>query len=135
MEPGQTFEVDCPFVRDPYREQDEDGVITTLTWKPGVIWEMVGPEDARARAHGVGRVRYTVVSVHNLPRPYPARVFFLRKWISPEGREFGANKLHVMTRDAFRRRCHSYQPAGADQWTELVVEDMSADEREKALGQ
>lgn len=134
METGQTFEVACPFVRSTYTEFDADGPVTTLTWRPGVEWEITGPEgEADMRAHGMGKVRYTVVSVHKLPRPYPARVFFTRKWVSPDGREFGAGKLHVMTIDAFRRRTTSYKPAGADFYTQLVVRDLDADERAEAL--
>lgn len=134
MKAGDVFEVTCPFLRSPYVEHDIDGTFTTLTWKPGVEWEIVGPEgEADMRAHGLGKVRYTVVSVHQLPRPYPARVFFTRKWVSPDGREFGAGKLHVMTLAAFRRRTVSYKPAGADFYTQLVVRDMDAEERAAVL--
>lgn len=134
MEAGQIFEVDCPFIRAPYTDHDEDGCHTVLSWKPGVEWEIVGPEgEADMRAHGMGKVRYTVISVHKLPYPYPARVFFTRKWISPDGREFGARKLHVMTVEAFCRRTASYKPAGADFYTQLIVRDMDADERAEAV--
>src|SRR5690606_29498042 len=122
MEAGDIFEVECPFVRTVYTEYDQDGPSATLTWKPGIEWELVGPEgEADMRAHGLGKVRYTVVSVHQLPRPYPTRVFFTRKWVCPDGREFGASKLHVMTLQAFRRRTVSYKPAGAEDYTQLVV--------------
>jgi hypothetical protein len=38
-----------------------------------------------------------------------------------------------MTASQFARRLTAYKPAGIDRWTEFRVEDMSADEREKAL--
>jgi hypothetical protein len=133
MDIGQTFEVDCPFVRAPYTEYDDGGVSTVLSWKPGIVWEQSGPEDADMRAHGMGKVRYTVISLHKLPYPYPARVFFTRKWVSPDGRVFGTRKLHVMTVEAFRRRTVSYKPAGADFYTQLIVQDMDENERVRAL--
>lgn len=134
MEAGQTFEVACPFVREAYTGWDEEGSHTVLSWKPGVEWEVIGPEgEAGMRAHGLGKVRYTVISVHKLPYPYPARVFFTRKWVSPDGREFGKRRLHVLTLEAFRRRTMGYKPAGADFYTQLLVRDMDADERSKAV--
>lgn len=134
MQAGDVFEVNAPFIRDRYVEYDEDGRHGYLSWRPGVVWEVVGPEgEADMRAHGVGKVRYTVISVHKLPRPYPARVFFTRKWISPDGREFGKPRLHVLTLDAFRRRTVSYRPAGSDFHTQLVVQDLDDDERREAL--
>jgi hypothetical protein len=127
---GKTFEVECPFVHSVYTEFDEDGSHTTLTWKPGIEWVMVGPEgEADARAHGMGLVRYHVVSVHELPRPFPARVFFTRRWVAPDGREFGRNKLFIMTVEAFRRRLAGYKPGGFDRWTKMEVEPLSPEER------
>lgn len=135
IEAGQVFLVDCPFVRAPYRYEDEEGCAKVLSWKPGVTWDLRYPDDADMRAHGMGKVRYEVISVHKLPHPYPTRVFFTRKWLSPDNREFGTRKLRVMTLDAFRRRCEAYRPAGSDSETPLIVKDLTEDERAKALEQ
>jgi len=109
-----SYEVRCPFVRTTYGEQDEDGVSEVPSWRPGVNWQQVGPYDSEPYHDGLGSVIYTVVDLHRLPRPYPARVFFTRKWVSPDGHRFGKNRLHIMTLDAFRRRLQSYKFAGSD---------------------
>lgn len=133
IEAGQIFLVDCPFIRAPFEQGYEDGSHKVLSWRPGVVWDLRYPDDADMRAHGMGKVRYEVVSVHKLPRPYPARVFFTRKWLTPDNREFGTKKLRVMTLEAFRRRCHSYKPAGASDLDDLIIKDLSEEERKKAL--
>jgi hypothetical protein len=130
---GSIFEVDCPFIRSRFDSYDEDGPYRVLSWKPGIEWIITGMDEADMRAHGMGKGRYTVIAVAHLPRPYPTRVFFTRKWTCPDGRVFGNSKLHVMTREAFKRRTVAYRPAGSDRHTGLIVRDMDAAEREKAL--
>lgn len=110
IEIGKTYEVACPFVRDVFDWYDSEGPTQTLTWKPGIVWEHEGD----AIAHGMGKVIYRVVDVHTLPRPYPPRVFFTRKWVSPDGKTFGSGKLRIMTREAFARRLSGYRFAGSD---------------------
>lgn len=133
IEVGKTYSVECPFVRDVYYDADEDGSFSALSWKPGIVWQGNG-DYADARAHGMGRVSYTVIAISEMPRPYPKRVFFTRQWSPPEGRPFGKNRLIVMTSGQFKRRIRSYIPAGCDRWTELIVADMTPDERARALG-
>jgi len=132
---GQTFEVECPFVVSVYEDVDEGGYYRRPTWKPGVLFEMADPygDSANAIAHGMGAVKYTVVSVHQLPKPYPTRVFFTRKWVRPDGVEFGKSRLHVMTLPQFRRRLRGYVPAGVDQWTKLVVRPLTKSEMDKLV--
>lgn len=114
IEVGKSYPVDCPFVRDVFVEWDEDGESKTLSWKPGIVWEQCGPEDVHPVAHGFGKVIYTIVDVHKLPHPYPARVFFTRKWQDPDGRVFGRTKLHIMTTGTFKSRLRGYLFAGHD---------------------
>lgn len=136
IEAGKTYSVACPFIRAPYTGCDEDGYHTELSWKPGIVWESMSRdyEEADARAHGMGYVSYTVVSVVDLPRPYPKRVFFTRKWTTPDGRTFGKNRLVIMTADQFKRRLDSYKPSGVDQFTNFIVADLSEPERAAILG-
>lgn len=123
IEVGRTYAVTCPFTRDVFSEWGEDGVAHSLTWKPGVRW--TEGEYPEAIAHGVGQVLYSVVSVHELPRPYPARVFYTRQWVSPDGKAFGKKALRVTTREAFRRRLAGYRPQGFDGWS---IEEMGEEE-------
>lgn len=112
IEAGRTYEVDYPFVRDTYDhyEQDEDGISATKrpTWRPGVENEMCAPDDAEAVADAIGKMALTVVSVHELPKPYKARVFFTREWVDPDGKRFGKKQLRIMGIAAFRRRLAGY---------------------------
>jgi hypothetical protein len=131
FEIGRTYEVDCPFVRDVYNGFGEDGPFTTLTWRPGIHWEATGPEDSAPIAHGMGKALYTVVSFHVLPRPYPPRLFFTRKWLTPDGNTFGKGALRIMTKAAFERRLKGYRFAGWHEDAELIVRDLSSDEQQK----
>lgn len=107
-----TYHVPYPFVRDTYDhyEADEGGVSATKrkTWRPGVDYVHEAPDDSSAVADRIGTMLLTVVSVHPLPKPYTARVFFLREWIDPDGKRFGKKDLRIMGIAAFRRRMNGY---------------------------
>lgn len=45
---------------------------------------------------------------HFKPGRFPARVFFTRRWVTPDGKEFGKGKLHIATIPAFKRRATAY---------------------------
>jgi hypothetical protein len=125
IEAGDMFTVECPYVREVVSLPDEEGGHSELSWRPGVVFETIVTnwgETTRARAHGLGSVTYTVVSTHVLPAPFPARVFFTRRWRSPDGREFGKRRLITMTRAQFSRRLNGYKAAGAEDG--FFVEDL-----------
>lgn len=122
---GKTYEVECPYVRTTYDhyDADEDGYSCTKreTWKPGVEFEARGyyGDESQAVADGIGKVLYTVVSVHPLPKPYKARVFFLREWIDPDGKRFGKKLLRIMGIGAFRSRLNGYRFGGYEDGFEM----------------
>lgn len=134
VEVGETYRVACPFIRTAFEDYDEGGVFKSLSWEPGIKWEVLG-EDASARSHGVGSVEYTVISRHKPPHPYPARIFFTRKWVAPDGKKFGTSRLRIMTEAQFKTRIRSYISAGVDRWTKFVCEDLSHPEISALLGQ
>ncbi len=133
MEEGKTYEVECPFFLEPYTEMNEDGYSTSLSWRPGIKWEAYSPEDAEPVCHGIGMVQYTIVSIHKLPRPYPPRVFFTRRFVSPDGRSFGKGRLHVMTSDAFRRRLKAYKPAGVGRYDGIRIVSLTEEEKSEMV--
>jgi len=118
----QVFEHDYPFVRDSYTAIEVDGFREVLSWKPGVGYVFCYPDDMRAVCEGVGKQILTVVDVHK-PGKYPTRVFYTRKFITPDGVEFGKNNLRIATLPAFRRLiagyAYPYEPAGEDDIAEL----------------
>lgn len=108
-EAGAVFEVRYPFLRTVFKGYDEEnGEFEQPSWKPGA--EFTG-EDYRGRsvyvANGEGKQIVTVVSVHQ-PGRFPTRVFFTRKWVTPDGVTFGKNALKIKTADAFRRMVRGY---------------------------
>lgn len=113
---GQTFEFPYPFIRDDITEYDYDAEADIVTetkipsWRPGVRFESDGQGDMDTLADGVGRQIVTVVSVHK-PGRYPERVFYLRRWVSPDGKGFGKSRLMVKTSVAFRALISGYRYA------------------------
>jgi hypothetical protein len=113
MKAGDIFRVKYPFVRTEYEEHDADeygvSVTTVKSWKPGVEFITVGyyGDDTEAVCDAEGEMVLTVIDVHK-PGRFPARVFFTRKWVDPDGKAFGKTKLHIMTQQAFQRRTAGY---------------------------
>lgn len=101
---GEVFTVPYPFSRSTYEaiDCDENGinVATVPSWKVGPTSEYVQPDDTESVADAMGKCVLTVVSVHK-PGKYPARVFFTRTWIAPDGKAFGKAKLRIATASAF----------------------------------
>lgn len=108
IEVGKDYRVEFPFVMTVYSGYDVvDGPFEDDCWKPGCKVELVMPDDSEYVADGIGEMVLTVVDVHK-PGKYPERVFYTRKWIDPDGNEFGATKLHITTTLTFKRRAAGY---------------------------
>lgn len=109
---GDVFRVRYPFCRASSEILGEEGVVTVQGWKPGTYAEGEDPFSwvSTALADGVGLMILTVVSTHK-PGKYPARVFYTRRWIDPDGREFGCSGLRVLVESKFRRFAAGYQHA------------------------
>ncbi|MET3371971.1 hypothetical protein ABIC89_001012 [Variovorax boronicumulans] len=110
IEAGAVFKVPYPFMRIEYDLTEwngEDALASSIvkSWKPGCEYVPRGPygEDSEGVCDGEGWMVLTVVEVFK-PGKYPARVFFTRQWVDPEGRTFGKNNLRIMTLPAFKRR-------------------------------
>ncbi|AWJ93271.1 hypothetical protein Sp245p_25955 (plasmid) [Azospirillum baldaniorum] len=122
---GAVFSVAYPFVRDIHRSMDEDGIGTSLTWKPGlraVYVPAFEAPDAEEVADAMGEMILTVVSVHK-PGRFPTRVFFTRQWVTPDSRKFGKSKLHVATAEKFRRLARGF---GVQVWRMAEPDEVSS---------
>ena len=104
---GEVFRVGYPFVRDTFYTYDEEGGYESPTWRPGVRYEPDGPESVAVVADGEGEMRLTVVDTFK-PGRYPTRVFVTRRFVRPDGAEFGKGKLHIWTVEKFRRLSRGY---------------------------
>ena len=107
IESGAEFEVDFPFYLGIHVRHDIEGSWPDETWIPGCKSEFLPPDDTELVANGVGKMILSVVDIHK-PGKYPERVFYTRRWIDPEGNEFGSSKLHITTTPTFKRRADSY---------------------------
>lgn len=109
---SEEFLVDHPFVRSTYEEPTDDSegynTRTVPCWKPGIEFVATYSGDTDTVAHGVGKQRLTVISRHK-PGKYPERVFYVRQWIDPDGKEFGKPKLRITTAGAFKSMCRGYR--------------------------
>lgn len=108
---GEVFEFPYPFVRATYEalNLDVDGMSVTEvpTWKPGVRFEDAGMGWVNAHADGCGAQIVTVVGVYQ-PKGFPTRVFYVRRWRNPDGKEFGKGLCRMKTIGAFRSLVRGY---------------------------
>lgn len=108
--PGDVFTITYPFVRGEYVE---GGFATAETpsvpsWLPGVEWRDITAEDSAPFADAEGKCLFTVVGTFK-PGHYPERVFYTRKFVDPDGKEFGKTALRIATLDKFRRLAIGYR--------------------------
>lgn len=101
---GDVFAVDAMFCRTLHSFYDGSGDNEFLSWKPGFEFEARTCAELEPYPvfHGWGKVVYTVISYHKLPKPYPARVFYTRKFVDPDGKEFGKNGLKIKSVGNFK---------------------------------
>ena len=104
---GDRFSFAYPFIREDYTSMDGEGYATTQCWRPGCRMEPVY-DDARAVADGIGSQILTVVGTYK-PTGYPERIFYTRKWVDPDGKQFGSNKLHIRSKSAFGELKRGYR--------------------------
>lgn len=105
---GAFYDVAHPFILEDVELADEDGFAKVRSWRPGLRYEMVSPEDSEAFADGVGSQRLTVVSIHK-PGRFPMRVFYTRTWTDPGGKTFGKPKLLIAVQSKFSRIINGYR--------------------------
>jgi hypothetical protein len=121
IEPGAVITVPYPFVRDIYNEPvfDEDGcgTVERQTWRPGTRFENASryighgeyDEAVDCFADAMGSQVLTVLSIHKPSPRHASRVFYTRKWIDPDWREFGKPTLRVKGVSAFTTLTHGYR--------------------------
>lgn len=97
-----------PFVRVTYTDWREDGLCDEVSWRPGCEYEQCGPEGETAAVYdGLGKQILSIVDLHK-PGSFPWRVFYTCKWVSPEGKVFGKNRLRITTIETFNRRARGF---------------------------
>lgn len=107
-QPGEIFEHAYPFVHSTYTEMDEDGCAEVPCWKPGVRFENTYHGDTDSIADGTGKQIITVVDSFK-PGRFPTRVFYTRRWVNPDGKEFGKGLLRIAAIQSFRTLVRGYR--------------------------
>lgn len=105
---GRAYSIAYPFLITTYQpppEGDgEEGVSyppERETWRPG--FEPYATQYTEGYyCHGWGREVRRIVSIHK-PGNYPARVFYVRSWVDPDGNAFGKTSLKIKSASAFKR--------------------------------
>lgn len=122
IEPGTVFKGRYPFciVGSWFAEGDGDGK-QVPSWKPGIDHTRVAPDDVEPLHDGEGFIKLTVVDVHK-PGDFPTRVFYIRTWIDPQGKEFGKPCLRITTLGHFRRLAQGWRHR-----TTRSITDVAAD--------
>lgn len=97
---GDVFERDHPFTWTTERGSAPDDVHER--WRPGA-WNIdsVG-EDVLPSCTALGRVKFTVISMHR-PPGYQERVFFTREFITPDGEKYAPARLMNCIARKFRK--------------------------------
>ena len=117
IQAGKTYTVaGYPFVRYVANLYDEDDgrPYQTESWRPGCTAEEDecdehGYPSQVYVADGTGSMVLDVVATFK-PGRFPERVFYTRRWVDPDGREFGKpNKLRVTTIAHFRSQLKGYR--------------------------
>lgn len=99
--PGDVFERDHPFtLRADHEHYPEEKSV--YRWRPGA-WN-VDSEDGEVftSCTAIGRVKFTVVSVHR-PPGFQERVFFKREFTTPEGDRYTSGRLMNCITRKFRK--------------------------------
>ncbi|MCD4509746.1 hypothetical protein LQT97_00715 [Brucella pseudogrignonensis] len=103
IEAGMIFEREHPFTLVTEKHCDPEE--TYERWRPGA-WntEVDAPygESVTFYANAVGRVRFSVVSIHT-PPGYPTRVFYKRQFFMPDGKAYASGSLKNCIISKFRR--------------------------------
>lgn len=112
IQAGDVFEVDYPFSRSSYIDWSDEDSKPVPCWRPGYwteLEETFCPYSGSERdgvsycCNGWGKMIFEVVSTHK-PGKYPERIFYLRRWRDPNGKEFGKNKLFTVSKGGFTKR-------------------------------
>lgn len=108
---GQVVSFKYPFTR--VMASTYNGKTNTIkcfpSWRPG-LWQRDDRPygDISYWADEMGEQVLTIVSTHK-PGGFPERIFFTRKWKSPNGKMFGKNRCCVLAISAFKGLLHGYR--------------------------
>ena len=104
-EVGQVFSRWTPFIvedRDipDFGGETSFGTVSIKSWRPGVRYENVAPDDAEPVWDGEGMETRTIVAIAHIDGG-GLRILYRREWQKPDGKTFGKKTVRLTTPSAF----------------------------------
>lgn len=96
-------EIAYPFILEAYDGIKDGEDFKGESWRPGTRTDYICGE-----ADAMGKMVLEVVSTHK-PGKFPERTFYLRSFIDPTGRQFGKQKLRVISSGGFKTMLRGYR--------------------------
>lgn len=97
---GQTWRKQTPFLIEDRVLHDVFGERTVKSWRPGIRWVPVAPDDSDPDWDGDG-YEVRTISAYVEIRGETSRILYRRHWIDPDGKEFGKRTMQMTTPSAF----------------------------------
>jgi hypothetical protein len=106
-------QIKFPFVQEEYSgPKDGEFVADAKTWRPGTCVEHGDYEFSDEQWVADGEGLMVLEELGNFkPGRFPERTFYLRRFIAPDGRQFGKDKVRVISSSAFKRMLKGYRHA------------------------
>ncbi len=98
--PGQVWRKATPFLVEDRVVCDTFGQRTVKSWRPGIRWIPVSPDDSEPDSDGEGVEVRTIASYVEIAGEVP-RILYRRHWVDPDGKVFGNPKMRMTTPSAF----------------------------------
>ncbi len=109
--PGQQIVVEMyPFSRVTFVGYDSDGPFSDAGWRPGCDRDQSSADGIDDHtADGLGAMLIQIVDVVQLPGGFAPRVFYVRRWRDPDGKEFGKKLCRVTTVGTLAKTVKGYR--------------------------
>lgn len=97
---GQTWKKPTPFLIEDRVLHDAFGERTVKSWRPGIRWVPVAPDDSDPDWDDDG-YEVRTISAYVEIKGETSRILYRRHWIGPDGKEFGKRTMQMTTPSAF----------------------------------
>ncbi len=97
---GQVWRKATPFLVEDRLVCDTFGQRTVRSWRPGIRWLQVAPDDSEPDSDGEGIEVRTIAAFVEIAGEVP-RILYRRHLVDPTGKVFGKPKMRMTTPSAF----------------------------------
>lgn len=107
---SEVHQIKFPFIQQKYSGPLDGALVEDAqTWRPGTSRE--ADDDGYNPIYSADGEGLMVLEVLGCFKPgrFPERTFYLRRFIDPDGRQFGKEKVRVIASSAFKRMLKGYR--------------------------